>query len=369
MVIQGAEVFGEDKRFVRRDLFIENGRFCAAAGGETLDAGGLLAVPGLIDLHFHGCAGRDLCDADAGALAAMADCAARAGVTAICPATMSLGEAALTRVCAAAAAARGGLRGAALVGLHLEGPFLSPEKRGAHDPAQLCLPDPDLFDRLQAAAGGLIRICDLAPELAGADALIDRLRGRVVLSIAHSAADYDTAGAAIRRGVTHVTHLFNGMPPFTHRSPGILGAAMDGGCEVELIADGVHLHPTAVRLAFRLFGERVILISDSMRAAGMPDGCYTLGGQRVWVESGAARLADGTLAGSVRSLADCVRIAVREMGIPLADALWAATAAPAKSLGLFSERGSIAIGKIADLLLLDRSLSLRAVILRGARYV
>lgn len=365
MRIKNAEIFGEDKKFTRGDLFIDNGRFVDSAGGSVLDAEGLYAVPGLIDIHFHGCVGHDFCDADPEGLAAISNYEASAGITAICPATMSLSEEILRGVCANAAAMRDKLAGAALVGINMEGPFISMAKKGAQNPEYILPPDSGMFERLQAASGGLIRLCDLAPETEGAMDFIARHKDSVRLSIAHTTADYDTALAAIRQGMSHITHLFNAMPPFSHREPGVIGAAIDGGCEAELIADGVHIHPSVVRAAFRLFGERLILISDSMMATGLDDGDYSLGGLPVKVTGNLATLADGTIAGSATNLMDCVRTAVQKMNIPLEDALWAATAAPAKSIGIFDQRGSIRRGKVADLLLLDRELNLKKVILRG----
>ncbi len=368
MIIKNALVFGEDRQFTKRDIFIENGRFVPHAGGEVVDAAGLYAVSGLIDIHFHGCVGHDFCDADADGLAAIAAYEARAGVTAICPATMSLSEQTLTDVCKNAADMRDRLTGAALVGINLEGPFLSLAKKGAQNPDFIIPPDLAMFRRLQAASGGLIKLCDVAPETDGAMAFIRALKDELVLSIAHTTADYDLAQAAIAAGASHVTHLFNAMPPFSHRDPGVVGAAVDGGCEAELIADGVHIHPSVVRAAFRLFGDRLILISDSMMATGLADGDYSLGGLPVQVTGNRATLADGTIAGSATNLADCVRCAVREMGVPLETALYAASAAPAKCIGIYDERGSIADGKVADLLLLDSALGLHRVILRGETY-
>ncbi len=368
MIIKNALVFGEDKQFEKRDIFIADGRFAPQAGGECIDAEGLYAVPGLVDIHFHGCVGHDFSDADPAGLEAISAYEASVGVTTICPASMSLPARTLTAVCENAAAMRDKLSGAALVGINMEGPFFSLEKKGAQNPDFIIPPNVDLFRRLQAASGGLIKLCDLAPELDGATDFIRQLKGEVVISLAHTAADYAAAYAAIEQGASHVTHLFNGMSSFSHREPNVLGAAVDGGCEAELIADGVHIHPSAVRMAFKLFGDRLILISDSMMATGLADGNYSLGGLPVAVKGNLATLADGTIAGSATNLADCVRTAVHKMDIPLADAIYAATAAPAKSIGIFNDRGSIAPGKVADLLLLDCGLGLRKVILRGAVY-
>ena len=187
------------------------------------------------------------------------------------------------------------------------------------------------------------------------------MEGEVTVSLAHTTADYDTAMEAFRRGARQVTHLFNAMPPFSHRAPGVVGAAADTPeCNVELICDGVHIHPAVVRSVFKLFGpKRVILISDTMRAAGLSDGEYTLGGQAVTVKGKLATLADGTIAGSVTDLMSCMLTAV-SFGIPLAAAV-----NPAMAIGIFSRVGSVDCGKLANLVVLDENLSLKAVILRG----
>ena len=200
---------------------------------------------------------------------------------------------------------------------------------------------------------------------------IDEVADEVRISIAHTCADYETAHEAYRRGAKHVTHLFNAMPPLAHREPGVIGAAADAGATSEIIADGVHIHPSAVRAAFKLFGsDHMILVSDSMEATGMPDGEYSLGGQAVTVRGNRATLHDGTIAGSATDLMGCLATAVRDMGVPLAAAVRAATINPARALGIDAERGSIEAGKVADIVLLDaKTLDIRAVILRGRRIV
>ena len=224
-----------------------------------------------------------------------------------------------------------------------------------------------MFDRMQEKSGGMIRFVDIAPETDGAMDFIRDNKERTVLSLAHTGADYDTAGKAFAAGVSHVTHLYNAMTPFTHRNPGVIGAAVDAKAEAELICDGVHVHPSAVRMALKLFGEdRIIFISDSMRAAGLKDGAYTLGGQKVEVKGRYARLENGNLAGSVTNLMDCLRWAVKEAGIPLTTAVKCAAVNPAKSAGIYEKYGSITPGKAANLVLLRKEdLSIKSVILNG----
>ena len=367
MRIVGASVFDLDRGFVEREVCTDWARLSERSdGGGTLDAAGCWLIPGLTDLHFHGCMGADFSDGTAEGLQTIADYQLSRGVTQICPAGMTLAEDALVRMCAVAAAhKKSAVHGADLVGINLEGPFLSEAKKGAQNAAWLRDPDLALFEKLQTAAEGLVKLVSLAPERAGAMEFIRRAGVRV--SIAHTTADYDTAAAAFRAGARQVTHLFNAMPPFSHRAPGVVGAAFDcPDSRVELICDGVHVHPSVVRAAFRLFGpERVILISDTMRAAGMPDGDYTLGGQAVVKKGSRATLADGTLAGSVTDLTACMKAAV-SFGVPLHDAVRAAAVNPAQALGIDGEVGTLEPGKWANMVLLDQNLDVKTVIFHGA---
>ena len=252
---------------------------------------------------------------------------------------------------------------ARIVGINMEGPFLDPVKKGAHVEGYIRKPDIEFFRACNEAAGGMIKLVTLAQNMEGSEEFIRELHNEVVISIGHTAADYDCASRAMKLGAHHVTHLYNAMQPFGHRAPGLIGAAMDDPeCMVELICDGYHIHPSAIRAAFPLFGpERVILISDSMRATGMENGTYELGGQEVTVKDRKAVLKDGTLAGSATNLYGCMCKAV-EFGIPLEQAIMAATANPARSIGIFDRVGSIRIGKQADLLLVSENLELKRVI-------
>lgn len=370
MRITGGQVFDLEKGFAAREVCTDGALLSAASGdSRELDASGCYVIPGLIDVHFHGCVGEDFSDATADGLQKIADYELSRGVTYICPAGMTLPEDQLRRICENAAAhkAKAG-RGADLAGLHLEGPFLCEAKKGAQNGAFLHDPDIGMLRRLQKAANGLVRLVTVAPEQPHAGEFI---RGAaadgITVSIGHTTADYETACAAMDAGASHCTHLFNAMPPFTHRSPGVIGAAFDHpATRVELICDGIHIHPAMVRATFKLFGaDRVILISDTMRAAGMPDGQYTLGGQDVAVRGARATLADGTLAGSVTDLMKCMKTAV-SFGIPLWDAVKAAAWNPARALGIDSWAGSLEPGKAANIAVLNADLSLRAVLFRGA---
>ena len=248
----------------------------------------------------------------------------------------------------------------------MEGPFISPANKGAQAAENIIPCDAALFRELNRESGGRIRLVDIAPEEPGAIEFIEAVRDEVNVWLAHTVADYDAAMAAFRAGANHVTHLFNAMLPFHHRKPGVQGAAADAGAYVELICDGVHIHPAMVRAVFKLFGsDRVCLISDSMRAAGLADGDYTLGGQAVKVKGNLATLADGTIAGSVTNLMLCLKNAVQEMQIPLEAAVRSASETPARSIGIFDCCGSLSSGKRADIVLLDRDLNVRQVFVGG----
>ena len=372
MRIRNANIYTEEHRFVRGDAAVENGRFVSCTGdpaGEeaVVDAEGMYLIPGLVDIHFHGCKGADMCDGTKEALDVITSYEASVGVTSVCPATMTIPKDELLEVMKNAGSYEYS-GGSHLVGINMEGPFISPAKKGAQAAENIMHCDYEYFSRLQKAANGLIKLVDIAPEEPGAMEFIDRAKGEVVISLAHTASDYDTAREAIEHGASHATHLYNAMPPMNHREPGVIGAVRDSEkCHPELICDGVHIHPSVIRATFAMFGaDRMILISDSMRATGMPDGQYTLGGLDVKVVGNHATLvSDGALAGSVTNLADCLRTVVKKMEIPLETAIACATINPAKSLGIEDTYGSIAPGKKANIVLLDENLELKMVIKDG----
>ncbi len=378
MIIKDANIFTQDNRFVKGSVVVENGRFVSIAEQpehtgevmEVIEAKGLYMIPGLVDIHFHGCMGADMCDGTKEALDVITQYEASVGVTSVCPATMTIPKDELSAVMknAGAYAYHGG---AHLVGINMEGPFISPAKKGAQAAENIMHCDYEYFSQLQDAAGGLIKLVDIAPEEAGAMEFIDKVKGTVVVSLAHTASDYDTAMEAIAHGASHATHLYNAMPPLNHRNPGVIGAVRDSdSCHVELICDGVHIHPSVIRATFAMFGaQRMILISDSMRATGLDDGEYTLGGQPVTVKGNLATLHDGTIAGSATNLMDCMRFVVKHAGLPLETAVMCATANPAKEIGIFDEVGTIAVGKKADFVLLDQDLNLAGVYIDGKEFV
>ncbi len=371
MIIKNIKVFEEDGIFRDGELYISDGIFADKTDDvRILDGKGYYCIPGLVDIHFHGAMGYDFCDADIKSIEHIAAYEASIGVTSICPATMTLAERDLMNIMKIASGYNSRL-GARLVGINMEGPFLSAKKKGAQAEEHMINCDTAMFERLYHASGALIKLVDIAPENNGAMEFIDKVKDKVVVSIAHTTADYDVAKEAIRRGARNITHMYNAMPAFNHRDPGVIGAAYDSNdTMVELICDGVHIHPAVIRASFDMFGhDRVIMISDSMRATGLSDGEYTLGGQEVFVRGNKATLADGTIAGSVTNLMDCVRMAVQKMDIPLETAVYAASANPAKRIGIYDSCGSLSVGKRADFLLLDDKLELKVVYIGGERFV
>ena len=350
-------------------------------GEETLDGEGHYLLPGMIDMHLHGCVGADFCDGTMEALQKIAEYEASIGVTAIAPAVMTLPGDELLQILHTAALfrhqqlAEPDYGQAQLVGIHMEGPFISPRKCGAQDASYILPGNRADFIRFQNAAEGLIKIVGIAPEEMKTEQISEffsAIGDGVTVALAHTNADYDTAVEAFANGASHVVHLFNAMPPFHHRAPGVVGAVVD--CRevtAELICDGVHVHPSMMRSAFALLGEdRIILISDSMRATGLKDGEYLLGGQKVSVKGNCAKLQkDGSLAGSVTTLPDCVRYAVTKAGIPLETAIASATIRPALRLGIAADYGSIEIGKYADLVIWDDTFRLRTVIRHGKQII
>ena len=366
MIIKRGKVFQEDGNFLEQTLYVNDHRLVDKAeyqyDGEVIDAEGLLVLPGLVDIHSHGAAGEDFSDGNPEGLKKILQYEKRCGITSYCPTSMTFPKERLRQIFASIKGAQTE-EGAKVVGINMEGPFLDPAKKGAHVEKWIAAPDVAFVRELNQDVDGLVRLVTLAPNMDGAEEFIKEMHEEVCISLGHTAADYDCASRAMKLGAHHVTHLYNAMQPFGHRAPGLIGAAMDDPeCMVELICDGYHIHPSAIRAAFRMFGpERVILISDSMRATGMENGTYELGGQEVTVKDRKAVLKDGTLAGSATNLYGCMCKAV-EFGIPLEQAIMAATANPARSIGIFDRVGSIRIGKQADLLLASENLELKRVI-------
>lgn len=376
-------VYTKDYVFMPREVLIEDGVIAKVLHCETdeltPEEQARYLIPGLVDVHFHGAAGYDFCDGTTEALQAIVEYENKHGITTICPATMTLPVAELERILTTAVEwkteqnimteATSKIHSQSLRGIHLEGPFIAKEKKGAQKEEHIISVDKEILNGLQDKADGLIKLVTIAPETEGAMECIRDLKDEFHFSIGHTVADYETAYKAFEAGADHVTHLYNAMKPSNHREPSVAEAAADdSNVFVELICDGIHLHPSVVRNAFRIYGDdRVVLISDSMRATGMTDGEYTLGGQEVAVKGALATLADGTIAGSVTNLYECMKQTI-SMGIPKESAIKAATINPARSIGADKEVGSIEVGKRADILVVDENLGIETIMIGGNVY-
>jgi N-acetylglucosamine-6-phosphate deacetylase len=360
----GVEAAVVGDTLVRGDVELVDGR--VARYGLAGSAGSGTAVPGFVDLQVNGFAGVDFLRADADGFRRAGEALLETGVTSYLPTLISAPEeelvAALHEVPRASEHA-----GPRVLGAHVEGPFLSPRRLGVHPAAARCDPDPELLERLLAA--GPVRLVTLAPELPGAGELIELLTSRgIAVSIGHTDATADQAHAAFERGARSVTHLFNAMRPFTHRDPGVAGAALArGDVTVQIILDGFHLSPETVTLVWRAAAGRVALVTDAVAGAGVGDGTYSLGGEPVEVVDGAARGPNGELAGSVLTMIEAVRNVLR-LGAPLSEAVNAATAVPAAVIGETAV-GRLDVGLPGDVVVLDDNLEIERVFVGGRALV
>jgi N-acetylglucosamine-6-phosphate deacetylase len=336
---------------------------------RVLDYGVNYITPGLIDLHLHGALGRDVIDGDVEGLRAIASHQARCGVTGFVPTTLSASMASILKAAASVASASRLALPSEILGLYLEGPFLNPKKRGAHNPEFVKPVNPEDLEALADASSGLPTIITMAPEVGDNLASIPGLRERgLTVAIGHTEAAYELALRSFELGVTHATHLYNAMSGFTPREPGVIGAVLDAdGVTAEIIADGIHVHPASLRIAVRQKGvSRTCLITDSMNASGLEDGEYRVGSLDVVLRGGEARLKDGgALAGSVLTLNRAVANIIRWTGVSVSDAVNMASLTPAAVLGIQKELGSIAAGKLANLAVFDREFGLSGLVLRG----
>lgn len=373
MFYTNARIFGSDFRFHMGAFEVKDGVFGEIlpenAPADAMDLGGATVIPGLVEVHSHGNSGADFSDGDYEGLKKMAKFFATCGVTTFAPASMTLPYEVLSKAFATAKQLRdeapeGYSR---LMGIQMEGPYFSYKKRGAQNADYLKEPDFEGFRKLFEECDGLVRIVDIAPELPGAAEFVAEASKLCTVSIAHTDSDYDHARAAFDAGATHLTHLYNAMPGINHRNPGVIPAAVETpGVRAEIICDGYHIHPAAVRLAFSMFGgDRMVLISDSGRCAGLPEGTkFELGGQDAWLRGGVAKLADGTIACSAANLYDCMRNAMA-FGICEEDAVRAASYNPACAIGADSKVGSIATGKLADFLVCSPDYATKRVFIGG----
>lgn len=375
MIYKNAFIFTEEQGFIYGAFGVENGKFTEILpgeySGEGTDLGGAYVIPGLIDVHNHGNSGADFSDGDLEGLKKMGSFLAANGVTSFAPATMTLPYETLAAAFATGVQLKNDRpeKCARIVGINMEGPFFSEKKKGAQNADYLKDPDFAAFKALYDNCEGLVRIVDLAPELPGAVEFAEKAKELCTVSVAHTDSDYEHAKAVFDAGASHLTHLYNAMPGIHHRKPGVIGAASENdGVVAELICDGLHVHPSAVRMAFKMFPERICLISDALRCTGMPDGVYPFGGQPLTLKDGEARMPDGALAGSTATLWQCMLNAIA-FGIPVNTAIRAATIIPAREVGHGDDLGSIAAGKIADFVLCDEKLQRKAVFMEGNQII
>jgi N-acetylglucosamine-6-phosphate deacetylase len=373
MFYKNARIFCDDFTFRHGAFEVVDGKFGAilpeTVPEDAIDLGGATVIPGLIDVHSHGAAGFDFSDGDYEGLKAMAGYYAGVGVTSFAPASMTLPYDVLEKAFGNAkrlvAEQIPGL--AVLRGIQMEGPYFSYKKRGAQNADYLKEPDFEGFKALYDSCDGLIRIVDIAPELPGAAEFTEKASKLCTVSVAHTDSDYDHAKATFDAGATHLTHLYNAMPPVHHRTPGVIPAASENAAvRAEIIADGYHIHPASVRLAFAMFKDRMILVSDSGRCAGQEEGyTFDLGGQMAEIRGGVAKLVGtDTIACSAANLWQCLQN-VLSWNVNEAEAIRAATYNPACAIGAEAVVGSIAEGKVADFLICSPDYSEKRVFLAG----
>lgn len=375
MLFRNGKVFTGEK-FEEVSVRVEDGRIAQIApdlsekaGEEVTELGEDLLVPGFIDLHTHGCMGYDFSTATKEEIDKMCSFYLSRGITSVAGTTMTMGYEDYKKAAAIIGEYMDNTENHNLIGINMEGPFLSVEKKGAHDPQYIIDASQEKMDELNRLARGHFLIVDIAPERPGAIEFIRKNSRDYVISVAHTTADYDRAMEAFAAGATEVTHLFNAMNGLGHRDPGVPGAAFAAGANVEMICDGIHIHPTVMRMVFRMFRERLLVISDSMSAAGLQDGEYVLGGLPVFVREGKATLENGTIAGSTTDLLKELGVWMDVCGLSMEEILPCMTINQARAVRMEDKIGSIEAGKAADLVVMSRKREIKAVYKNGVRRV
>ena len=375
MLFKGGKVFIGTK-FEKVDVRTEDGKIAEIgaglsekAGEEVVELGENLLIPGFIDLHTHGCMGHDFSTADREEIDKMCAFYFSRGITSVAGTTMTMGYEDYKKAAATIGEYMENVENHNLIGINMEGPFLSVEKKGAHDPQYIIDASQEKMDELNRLARGHFLIVDVAPERPGAIEFIEKNSKNFVISVAHTTADYEKAMEAFRAGATEVTHLFNAMNGLGHRGPGVPGAAFAAGANVEMICDGIHIHPTVMKMVYKMMGDHLMVISDSMSAAGLQDGEYVLGGLPVYVREGKATLKDGTIAGSTTDMLKEMGVWMDQCGLTMEEILPCMTIHQAKAVHMEDKIGSIENGKAADLVIISPEREIKAVYKNGIKKI
>lgn len=375
MLLKNASVFIENE-FQDVDVRIEDGTFTEITGvltgkedEEVLDFAGKKVIPGMVEVHSHGCLGFDFCTATSEEIDDMRAYYSKHGTTSLLATVMTSGadkmKQAMRELKPYMHREESSTR---ILGINLEGPFFDQAKKGAHDETCLLPLDEEFFDELNSLSGDNIRLLDVDPTLDNAMEFIGKYSKKMTVSLAHTTSDYELSNQAIEAGITQMTHLFNAMNGLHHRDPGPVGAFADNeSVNAEIICDGFHVHPSVIRMMYKMAGDRILLISDSISAAGLPDGNYVSGGLDIVVEHGEAKLKNGTIAGSTITLFEGVRRVI-SYGIAPEEAILGATIRPARAVGIQDKVGSIEVGKYADFLIVDESYNLEQVFINGSKF-